>query len=231
MLEVLAEPPFIPPPHSRDVIDGNVTNQSQKYRKWNYWQMGQCVGATLYQTFSAGFSLAVYVLFYILADMLNIRIGVFRTPRAPVREQFSNAELIREYQRIVHELGRLPREIEFDRKANCSYATLKKRFGGAAGIHRAFRVTEEADASAREAANEPSLFRQSEHSPKPLPMGPEYLRREWAQVRIAFAVTSNEYRGQESLDFDLLFCLNHNWPPCPCKVIELREVCQNPRGH
>lgn len=77
--EVLAEPPFVPPPHSREVINGNVTNESYKFRKWNYWQMGQCIGATSYQTFSAGFSLAVYVLFYILADMLNIRIGIFRT--------------------------------------------------------------------------------------------------------------------------------------------------------
>ncbi len=77
--ELLAEPPFVPPPHSREVVDGNVSNESFKSRKWNYWQMGQCIGATSYQTFSAGFSLAVYVAFYILADVWNLRLDLFRT--------------------------------------------------------------------------------------------------------------------------------------------------------
>ncbi len=151
-----------------------------------------------------------------------------KTPRAPIHEQFSNQELIREYQRVVHELGRLPSELEFNRKAKCCYATLKKRFGGVAGIRRVLQITEDADASDREDAGKPSLFRPSEHSPKRVPIGPDYLRQEWANVRIAFAVTSSEYRGQDSLDFDILFCLQHNWPPCPCKVIELQEVWRHP---
>ncbi len=74
---VLAEPPFVPPPHSR--VGPEQTNESFKFRKWNYWQMGQCVGAVSYQTFSAGFSLAVYVLFYLLADVWKLRLGLFRT--------------------------------------------------------------------------------------------------------------------------------------------------------
>jgi fucose 4-O-acetylase-like acetyltransferase len=41
--------------------------------------MGQCVGAPSYQIFSAGFSLAVYILFYILADVVGLKIGIFRT--------------------------------------------------------------------------------------------------------------------------------------------------------
>ena len=70
---VLAEPPFVPPPHSR--VGPDETDESFKYRKWNYWMMGQCVGAPSYQIFSAGFSLAVYVLFYILADVIGLKIG------------------------------------------------------------------------------------------------------------------------------------------------------------
>jgi predicted acyltransferase len=85
--EMLAEPPFVPPPHSHDPDTGKVNKQglrktddkSDLYRKWNYWMMSQRAGSISYLTFAAGFSLAVYGLFYILADMLGIRIGMFRT--------------------------------------------------------------------------------------------------------------------------------------------------------
>jgi hypothetical protein len=85
--DVLAEPPFVPPPHSRDPDTGKVNNEglrqtedkSDLYRKWNYWMMSQRAGSISYLTFAAGFSLAVYGLFYILSDMMGIKIGVFRT--------------------------------------------------------------------------------------------------------------------------------------------------------
>ena len=85
--EVLAEPPFVPPPHSHDPDTGKVNKQglrktedkSDRYRKWNYWMMSQRAGSISYLTFAAGFSLVVYGLFYILADMLGIKVGMFRT--------------------------------------------------------------------------------------------------------------------------------------------------------
>lgn len=85
--EVLAEPPFVPPPHSHDPDTGKVNkaglrkteDKSDLYRKWNYWMMSQRGGTISYLTFAAGFSLALYGLFYILADMLGIKIGMFRT--------------------------------------------------------------------------------------------------------------------------------------------------------
>ncbi len=49
------------------------------HRYWNYWMMTQRGGAMSYVTFAGGFALLVYVGFYVLADMLGIRIGVFRT--------------------------------------------------------------------------------------------------------------------------------------------------------
>ena len=49
------------------------------HRYWNYWMMTQRGGAISYTTFAGGFALLVYVGFYVLADMLGIRIGVFRT--------------------------------------------------------------------------------------------------------------------------------------------------------
>jgi len=85
--EALAEPPFVPPPHSHDPDSGIVNkeglrkteDQSDQYRKWNYWMMSQRAGSISYLTFAAGFSLALYGLFYILSDMLGIKVGVFRT--------------------------------------------------------------------------------------------------------------------------------------------------------
>ncbi|MES2793493.1 MAG: hypothetical protein V4719_28025, partial [Planctomycetota bacterium] len=63
---LLAEPPFVPPP-------------DEKHRKWNYWMMSQRGGTLSYLTFCAGFSLAVYVLFYLMCDVWGWRLGVFRT--------------------------------------------------------------------------------------------------------------------------------------------------------
>jgi predicted acyltransferase len=62
----LAEPPFVPPPGPAE-------------RQWNYWMMSQRSGSVSYLTFAAGFSLAVFVLFYVACDRLGWRVGLFRT--------------------------------------------------------------------------------------------------------------------------------------------------------
>jgi predicted acyltransferase len=61
----LAEPPFCPPPPATE-------------RKWNYWMMSQRAGTLSYLTFSAGFSLIVFMLFHILCDKLHWELGLFR---------------------------------------------------------------------------------------------------------------------------------------------------------
>jgi predicted acyltransferase len=71
---LLAEPPFVPPPHPAGQI-----GESHHYRQWNYWMMSQRAGTLSYLTFSAGFSLAVYTLFYVLCDLVGWQLGVFRT--------------------------------------------------------------------------------------------------------------------------------------------------------
>jgi predicted acyltransferase len=80
---VLAEPPFVPPPHSADPAPGSskdkVVDNSYLYRKWNYWMMCQRAGSISYLTFGAGLSLAIYALFFLLSDVGGLRIGVFRT--------------------------------------------------------------------------------------------------------------------------------------------------------
>ncbi|MFO0892401.1 MAG: hypothetical protein U0790_25080 [Isosphaeraceae bacterium] len=45
----------------------------------NLWTMSQRTGSVSYQTFGAGFSLAVYALFYVLCDLGSFGLGLFRT--------------------------------------------------------------------------------------------------------------------------------------------------------
>ncbi len=62
----LAEPPFVQPPDAA-------------HRKWNYWMMSQRAGTLSYPTFAAGFSLLVYLLFFIACDLYGFQLAVFRT--------------------------------------------------------------------------------------------------------------------------------------------------------
>lgn len=63
---LFAEPPFFKPPN-------------ETARKWNYWMMSQRAGTLSYLTFSAGFSLLVFVLFYVMCDVYKWQLPVFRT--------------------------------------------------------------------------------------------------------------------------------------------------------
>jgi predicted acyltransferase len=62
----LAEPPFVKPPDSTK-------------RQWNYWMMSQRAGTLSYLTFAAGFSLAVFVVFYIACDIGGAELPIFKT--------------------------------------------------------------------------------------------------------------------------------------------------------
>jgi hypothetical protein len=71
---LLAEPPFVPPPHPAGQIDA-----SYRYRQWNYWMMSQRSGTLSYLSFSTGFSLALFVVFHLLCDRMRWQLGVLRT--------------------------------------------------------------------------------------------------------------------------------------------------------
>jgi hypothetical protein len=84
--KVLAEPPLVPPPHSQEEIkdeerkhDDKTEDRSYDYREWNYWMMSQRSGSISYLTFGAGLSMALYGLFYVLSDLIGLKIGIFRT--------------------------------------------------------------------------------------------------------------------------------------------------------
>ncbi|MEQ1828841.1 MAG: DUF5009 domain-containing protein [Pirellula sp.] len=62
----LAEAPFVKPPE-------------KDLRKWNYWMMSQRGGTLAYLVFSAGFSLLVFWLFYLVSDLGGFQLPFFRT--------------------------------------------------------------------------------------------------------------------------------------------------------
>lgn len=62
----LAEPPFVKPPGKTE-------------RQWNYWMMSQRAGTLSYLTFAAGFSLIVFVVFFICCDLANGQLQIFNT--------------------------------------------------------------------------------------------------------------------------------------------------------
>jgi len=64
--DLLAEPPFVKPP-------------SHVERKWNYWMMSQRAGTLSYLVFSAGLSLLIYIVFFIVCDLGGLQIPFFRT--------------------------------------------------------------------------------------------------------------------------------------------------------
>jgi hypothetical protein len=73
---LLADPPFVKPPEDDPRI---APPPLEKHFLWNYWMMCQRAGTLSYPTFCGGFNLLLYVLFYILNDIIGISIGVFRT--------------------------------------------------------------------------------------------------------------------------------------------------------
>jgi len=62
----MAEPPLVKPP-------------GRSQRQWNYWMMSQRAGTLSYLTFAAGISLAAFVLFYFLCDILSFQVPIFKT--------------------------------------------------------------------------------------------------------------------------------------------------------
>ena len=95
LMNMLAEPPLFgrPPNPERDAalasISGDDDLKARKakknypddwyYRQWNYWMMSQRGGTASYPLFAAGFSILVYLAFYVVCDKWGYSFFVFRT--------------------------------------------------------------------------------------------------------------------------------------------------------
>lgn len=75
----LAEPPFVKPPVAVPPKAKSTETSPKKLRTWNYWMMSQRGGTLSYLVFSAGFSLLVYLLFFLACDLYGFQLAFFRT--------------------------------------------------------------------------------------------------------------------------------------------------------
>ncbi len=72
----LAELPFVKPPLAEH---RPKEPPETELRQWNYWMMSQRGGTLSYLVFSAGFSLFVYLLFFVVCDRYGLQLPFFRT--------------------------------------------------------------------------------------------------------------------------------------------------------
>jgi len=72
----LAEPPFVKPPKAESSPNEPAPKE---LRQWNYWMMSQRGGTLSYLVFSAGFSLLVYLAFFIACDLCGLQLAFFKT--------------------------------------------------------------------------------------------------------------------------------------------------------
>jgi predicted acyltransferase len=75
----LAEPPLMMPNVRHPSTKSSANENSAVELRPNYWMMSQRAGTPSYLIFSAGFSLAVFLIFVVLADDWNFQVGIFRT--------------------------------------------------------------------------------------------------------------------------------------------------------
>jgi Heparan-alpha-glucosaminide N-acetyltransferase, catalytic len=82
--DLLCEPPFVHPPAddpSDDPYKLHAITEppSVDHREWNYWMMSQRAGSLSYLIFAGGFSIFLYVIFYVVCDIWGFQLGLFRT--------------------------------------------------------------------------------------------------------------------------------------------------------
>lgn len=141
------------------------------------------------------------------------------------RTQVSDHQLWEEYTRIVKQLNRTPSTEELDRLGRYSARTYRNRFGPQAKLKRAFRqwLLRQQPETREERFCNVTDDAPPEGTPD-LPL----LRSRWRELKVTFEVRSSDFRDRAVQDWELLVVLEHDWPACPLKVLELSDVVGNP---
>jgi hypothetical protein len=148
----------------------------------------------------------------------------------------SDDTLIEEYRRIVKQLGRPPREAEFDRlSSTIRYSSLVRRLGDPG---RRARIRDEFEQTF---GTRPMTDLTTD-----VPWDEAWLRELWPRVRIGHALRSSDLRegflqsrgssageaqGLQSVGlsgastpYDVIFCAVHDWPTAPVPVLVASQV-------
>ena len=148
--------------------------------------------------------------------------GAFReelglAPRAPTRKYFSDDDILRQFHQSVERLGRFPTIQEFDAATGVSTTTLYRRFGPLARVEARYRTW-----LAQQQFPDPhGPNRQVDANP---PRDVIWLRNRWFNLRVGFELRSSDFKGREPDACDFLGVLEHDWPACPVRILELHQA-------
>lgn len=149
----------------------------------------------------------------------NLRREMGLEPRAKRKNSYSLDELFEKYHEVVLKVGRPATFHEIGRWCEVTPATLRTRIGNRPELDRAYEAwlrRREDPAPRRPAAGD---------NP---PRSHDWLRNRWFGLRVGFEIRSSDYKGREVDGLDALIVLEHNWPACPVRVVELQEALPEP---
>lgn len=143
------------------------------------------------------------------------------------QQQITDETLWQEYNELVKQYRRLPTPAQIDRYSPFSSRTYQRRFGSQKQIKQAFaRWLKEQQAPPPEQTA--PVANVTDDAPREGTPDVAWLRQRWRQLKVTFEVRSSDFRERPVQDWELLVVLEHDWPGCPIKVLELSDVAGNP---
>lgn len=138
-------------------------------------------------------------------------------PRASCGKQYSVDDLCRHYHACVEKLGRFPSVQEFELHTGISASTFYRRVGKLPAFQQRY-----ASWLHRQQLPDPHGHnRQVVANP---PRDVVWLRNRWFNLRVGFELRSSDFKGREPDACDFLVVLEHDWPACPVRILELHQA-------
>ena len=134
----------------------------------------------------------------------------FRMPRL-----YSDDELMGDFERVVQLLDKVPTNAELNQLSRFSLGTYLRRFGNRSGIKQACVDYVDRRRAAQAAAGIPQALRRL------IPANDPWVLDMWRKVRVSLLVYSSHLQQFQREWPELVVCLKHDWPECPCPVLEL----------
>jgi hypothetical protein len=146
---------------------------------------------------------------------LRRELGLYH--RARPRKRWSVDDLCREFHSCVVKLGKLPSVQEFDRITGISASTFYRRIGNMKKFQSVYGVWLRKQHWPDANVHNPQI----DANP---PRDVVWIRRKWFSLRVGFELRSSDFRGREPDACDFLVVLEHDWPACPVRILELHQV-------
>lgn len=135
--------------------------------------------------------------------------------------RITDDDLWNAYHELVQKLGRFPKQNEIDKRAPYSSRTYFVRFGSQPILKTKYQLWVKRQEKAAAAEGEEETADGS--APKrAADLG--WLREQCQKLQVTYELRSSDFRAKAGWQWDLLVVLEHDWPACPIKVLELSEL-------